>query len=96
MPLVYSVYHDRILDNYQQTNKSIMMNKERQVWGKSKNGYIFPFTILIKPVSNFFSQTSEVYASVKKELHLKETGGIVINAKEIISEVSSSMLTIFP
>jgi hypothetical protein len=66
MPMLFSNYHDRILDNYQQTNKSKMMNKERQVWGKSKNGYIFPFVILIKPVCNFYSQTSEVYASVRR------------------------------
>lgn len=56
-----------------------MMNKERHVWGKSKNGYIFPFTILIKPVCNFYSQTSEVYASIKRDPWLKEIAGIVLN-----------------
>jgi hypothetical protein len=43
-----------------------MMNKERQVWGRSKDGYMIPFTILIKPIRNFFSQSSEVYASIKR------------------------------
>lgn len=35
-----------------------MLNKERVVWGKSKDGYLFPFTILIKPVKNLLSQSS--------------------------------------
>ena len=43
-----------------------MMNRERAVWGKSKDGYLFPFVIIIKPVKNFLSQTSEVYASIKR------------------------------
>lgn len=43
-----------------------MMNKERMVVGKGKNGYLFPFTILIKPVRNFYSQTAEVYASIRR------------------------------
>jgi two-component system sensor kinase FixL len=58
MPKLISFYHDRILENYQQTNKAKMMNKERVVWGKSKDGYLFTFVIIIKPVKNFLSQTS--------------------------------------
>lgn len=36
MPKIYADEHDRVLENYQQTNYSTMMNKERHVWGKSK------------------------------------------------------------
>jgi hypothetical protein len=48
-----------------------MMNKERVVWGKSKDGYLFPFSILIKPVKNMLSQTSEVYACIKRDLWVR-------------------------
>jgi PAS domain S-box-containing protein len=58
MPKLFANHHDKILENYQQTNKTKMMNRERVVWGKSKDGYMFPFTILIKPVNNLLSQSS--------------------------------------
>lgn len=58
MPKLFSHVHDKILENYQQTNRPKMMNKERSVWGRSKDGYLFPFNICIKPVRNYFSQTS--------------------------------------
>ena len=58
MPKIIATYHDRILENYQQTNKTKMMNKERNAWGKSKDGYLFPLKILIKPVKNLLSQSS--------------------------------------
>lgn len=58
MPEIYATEHDKVLENYQQTNYSTMMNKERQIWGKSKNGFLFPFTILIKPILSFYSQSS--------------------------------------
>lgn len=71
MPKLFAIFHDRILENYQQTNRPRMMNKDRAIWGRSKDGYLFPFTICIKPVRNYFSQTSEVYASLKRDLWLK-------------------------
>lgn len=58
MPRLFALYHDKILENYQQTNKAKMMNKERIAWGKSKDGYLFPFSIIIKPVKNLLSQSS--------------------------------------
>lgn len=56
MPRTYGAIHDQILENYQITNIPKMMNKDRSIWGKSKSGYLFPFTILIKPVTNFYSE----------------------------------------
>ena len=71
MPRLFAGYHDSILEHYQQTKRPRMMNKDRAVWGRSKDGFLFPFTICIKPVRNYFSQTSEVYASVKRDLWVK-------------------------
>lgn len=86
MPGIYAEHHDRILEYYQETNQSTMMNKERHVWGKSKDGNIFQFTILIKPILNFYSQasTSEVYASIKREVYIKEVVGIVVDNNNIV------------
>jgi hypothetical protein len=96
MPRTYSAIHDKILENYAQTNKAVMMNKERLIWGRSKSGYLFPFTILIKPVKNLFSEKTEIYASIKREPWLKEIGVIVLSPELIITDISSSMLNIYP
>lgn len=96
MPKVFSIFHDRILENYQQTNRPKMLNKERSIWGKSKDGYLFPFTICIKPVRNYYSQTSEVFASVKRDLWVREIAFIFTDPDFLISDVSASLLGLFP
>ena len=73
-----------------------MMNRERVIWGKSKDGYLFPFTICIKPVRNYYSQTSEVYASVKRDLWIKESAFFFTDSDLNLSDISASMLGIFP
>lgn len=95
MPKTYSNIHDQILENYALTNKAVMMNKERLIWGKSKSGYLFPFTILIKPVKNLFSEKTEIFASIRREPWLKEIGVIVLSSDLIVTDVSSSMLNIY-
>ena len=72
------------------------MNKDRQVWGKAKDGYLFPLTICIKPIRNYFSQTSEVYANVKRELWMKEYAFLFIDNNYDITDVSGSLLGMFP
>ena len=96
MPRLYAYYHDRVLENYQQTNRPRMMNKDRAIWGRAKNGYLFPFTIHIKPVRNYFSQTSEVYASVKRELWLKEKAFFFSDNDLNLTDISASFISIFP
>jgi hypothetical protein len=96
MPRLFANHHDKILENYQQTNKTKMMNKERVVWGKSKDGYMFTFSILIKPVKNLLSQSSEVYACIKRETWVKESAFLTLDMQDQISEVSATMLGIYP
>lgn len=95
MPRTYASIHDSILENYALNGKAVMMNKERLIWGRSKNGYLFPFTILIKPVKNMFSEKTEIFASIRREPWLKEIGIIVISADLFVTDVSSSMLNIY-
>ena len=72
------------------------MNRERVIWGKSKDGYLFPFTICIKPVRNYYSQTSEVYASVKRDLWIRESAFFFTDSDLNLSDISAAMLGIFP
>lgn len=96
MPKLFAIYHDRILENYQQTNRPRMMNKDRAIWGRSKDGYLFPFTICIKPVRNYFSQTSEVYASLKRDLWLKEKAFFFIDSEYHLTDLSASTILLYP
>jgi len=96
MPKFFALHHDRILEHYQQTNRPRMMNKERSVWGRGKDGYCFPFLICIKPVRNYFSQTNEVYASVKRDLWVKEKCFFFVDNDLNITDISASLLTIYP
>lgn len=96
MPRLFATYHDRILEHYQQTNRPKMMNKERTIWGRAKNGYLFPFVIIIKPVRNYFSQTSEVYASVKRDLWMKERAFFFTDNDFNFTDISASLLPMFP
>jgi hypothetical protein len=73
-----------------------MMNKERTIWGRAKDGYLFPFTICIKPVRNYYSQTSEVYASVKRDLWVRETAFFFTDGDLNLSDASASLLSFFP
>lgn len=73
-----------------------MMNKERTIWGRSKDGYLFPFTICIKPVRNYYSQTSEVYASVKRDLWVRESAFFFTDSDLNLSDASASLLSFFP
>lgn len=96
MPRIIAYHHDKILEHYQQTNRPRMMNKERTVWGRAKDGYLFPFTICIKPVRNYYSQTSEVYASVKRDLWVRESAFFFTDADLNLSDASASLLSLFP
>ena len=73
-----------------------MMNKERAIWGRAKDGYCFPFLICIKPVRNYFSQTNEVYASLKRDLWTKEKAFFFADNDFNITDISASMLSVAP
>ena len=50
MPLIFSTIHDKILKKFLETNELKLANSERFLYGKIKNGYIFPIYLIIKPV----------------------------------------------
>ncbi len=41
MPKVFAKYHDEYIKKYFETNESNFLNKDKQLIGKTKLGYIF-------------------------------------------------------
>ena len=57
MPNMFSQYHDMFVEQYLQTFESRIVNRERPIFGKSKNGYLFPFVIYVRYVPSFIHGT---------------------------------------
>lgn len=98
MPSIFSLNHDRILSHYLQTGKKTLIDKESHRWGKTRTGHLFPLIILIKQVSSAYSESasSQVYASIRPKLYLKETASLVLDLADNVHETTSSALRLFP
>ncbi len=64
MPSLYSKYHDNFLNKFKETGKANLINNERILFGKHKNGYIFPFRVLLKPVTHALKEGIEFVANI--------------------------------
>lgn len=58
-------------------SESVMINKTKEVFGKHKTGYIFPVTILIKPIFHTLKDGMEFLAIFRKEKSLKNIAYLI-------------------
>jgi hypothetical protein len=42
MPIIYGDHHDKFLEDFLHSLEGRILNKERLLMGRTKNGYIFP------------------------------------------------------
>ncbi|EGR29625.1 PAS domain S-box family protein [Ichthyophthirius multifiliis] len=94
MPFVYAKYHDQILKRYIETNEGTMINKDKIVYGKNKNGYVFPITINIKPIFQALKYGMEFIAIFKKEKIVKNYAVAIATPEYLIKDISSNSLNI--
>ena len=52
MPKLLSDNHDSFINNYFETAKAKILEKNRQVFAKNKEGFIIPINILVKAIPN--------------------------------------------
>jgi two-component system sensor kinase FixL len=50
MPEIYQKLHHKVVDDAITKGKENITHKERQIFGRNKNGYIFPVSIQIKMI----------------------------------------------
>lgn len=71
MPELFARHHDNFLKRFLDTNETRVLGKERAIIGKHKNGYIFPFYILLRPVYHVLKEGFEFYANVRVDKNIK-------------------------
>ena len=67
MPRLLRYYHDSFLTAYFETGRETILYREQRSFGRNKEGYIFPVSLLVKPMVNL--ETSQfMFISYLKEL----------------------------
>lgn len=94
MPSLYGVHHDDFLKRFLDTSESTLLNKERILFGKHKNGYIFPFIVLLRPVYHVLKDGVEFVATIKKEKKIKDVAYLVCNKDLILEDISTSCINL--
>jgi hypothetical protein len=72
------------------TNEATLLNKERALLGKHKNGYLFPFIVLLRPVYHVLKEGVEFVGTVKKEKRIRDVAYMVCNKEFIVEDITSS------
>ncbi|EAS00830.2 PAS domain S-box protein (macronuclear) [Tetrahymena thermophila SB210] len=94
MPQIYQKHHEDILKRYVETNESTFINKDKQVYGKNKSGYIFPVIIHIKPIFHALKDGMEFLGIFRKEKNVKNFAYALATYDNQIRDISSSCLNI--
>lgn len=61
---------------------------------KSKNLYIHPITVLLRPVYHVLKEGVEFVATFKKEKRIKDVAHMVCNKDMLIEDISTSCITL--
>ncbi|CAD8192732.1 unnamed protein product [Paramecium pentaurelia] len=95
MPNVFAQSHDQFMEAYLQTYESRIMNRERMIIGKSKNGYIFPFFIYVRYVPSFI-HGAQFFGAMRQEKVFKNVAFMIVNGStQEIENISATFITMF-
>jgi PAS domain S-box-containing protein len=89
MPQIYAKHHDIFFEEYLTTNELKCPNKERPIFGKYKNNYIFPLYISLQPIQNTY-QMLNLFANFRLEKYLSPICHMIILESGNIDSVSSN------
>ncbi|EGR33844.1 PAS domain S-box family protein, partial [Ichthyophthirius multifiliis] len=93
-PFLYGKYHDDILKYFcDQENKQSVL-KDKFIFGKNKQQYIFPIMLNIKPVLHVLKDSYEFFGIFRKEKIIKNICYLHVNEKDIVKDISSSCINI--
>ncbi|KAL4426928.1 hypothetical protein ABPG74_012928 [Tetrahymena malaccensis] len=95
MPQVFADHHDSFLEDYLHHLESKVLNRERLLFGKAKNGYIFPSYMYVRYVPSYIHGTQFI-ASIRIEKYFKLIGFMIITKGEFeIVNITSNCITLF-
>ena len=91
---MYARYHDDFLKRFIDTNEATLLNKERQLLSKNKNGYVYPVNVLLRPVYHVLKEGVEFVATFKKEKRIKDVAYLVCNKDLLVEDISAGSINI--
>jgi hypothetical protein len=69
------------------------MNRERPLFGKAKNGYLFPFVIYVRYVPSFIHGT-QFFGAMRQEKVFKNISYALVNGQSLeIENITSSKVS---
>jgi PAS domain S-box-containing protein len=95
MPNIFAKQHDFFLETYLSTFESRLLNRERPIFGKSKNGYMFPFVIYVRFVPSFIHGT-QFFGVMRQEKIFKTVGFMIVDGQSLeIENITSNFMSMF-
>ena len=91
LPQVYAKHWDQFLENFLSTGDLKYMNKERSIFGRYKNNYIFPIFMNIKPIQNSYQMLNFV-ATFRREKYFKNQAYLLVNPDKSVDSVSAACI----
>ncbi|KAL4506973.1 hypothetical protein ABPG72_001394 [Tetrahymena utriculariae] len=93
MPQMYARYHDQFLESYLATLEPRILNVERILSMKSKQGYISPLIVLVRHVPSLIHGLQFV-STFRINKNLKEVCQLIVNKDGNIDNIGSSCINI--
>ncbi|EGR30970.1 hypothetical protein IMG5_119850 [Ichthyophthirius multifiliis] len=95
MPQQWAEQHDSFIEDYLHHLESKVLNKERLLFGKQKNGYIFPSYMYIRYVPSYLHGTQFI-ATVRIEKYFKLVAYMTTNKSDLeITNITPNCISLF-
>ncbi|CAD8150032.1 unnamed protein product [Paramecium pentaurelia] len=94
MPQLYAKHHDDFLRRFLDTNEATLLNKERLLLGKHKNGYLLGINVLLRPVYHVLKEGVEFVGTFKKEKRIKDVAYLICNKEYLVEDISGGCINL--
>ncbi|CAD8141052.1 unnamed protein product [Paramecium pentaurelia] len=94
MPSLYARHHDDFLRRFLDTNEATLLNKERLLLGKHKNGYLQGINVLLRPVYHVLKEGVEFVGTFKKEKRIKDIAYLICNKEYVVEDISGGCINL--
>jgi PAS domain S-box-containing protein len=91
LPQIFAKHWDQFLENFLSTGELKYMNKEKSIFGRYKNNYIFPVFMNIKPIQNSYQMLNFV-ATFRREKYFKNQAYLLVNPDTSVDSVSAACI----
>jgi len=94
MPTIYSQCHKKFLEQGMHKPPDLLNQRERFVFGKNANGYIFPLQLMIKNVPGFLSGR-QFFATLKpdKQSANRQISYLLVDKQKVIKDITTSCIS---